>query len=95
MDLEVTGEIWHWRGPAPYYFVTVPADTSARLKEVASAVTYGWGMVPVLARVGDTEWETSLWPKDGGYIVPIKDAFRKAERLALGDVAEVELSVRR
>ena len=27
MDLDVTGEIWHWRGPAPYYFVTVPADT--------------------------------------------------------------------
>ena len=93
MDLDVTGEIWHWRGPAPYYFVTVRADTSARLKEVASAVTYGWGMVPVLARVGDTEWETSLWPKDGGYVVPLKDAVRQAEDLEEGEVVTIRLTV--
>ncbi len=93
MDLDVSGEIWHWRGPAPYYFVTVPAETSARLKEVASAVTYGWGMVPVLARVGDTEWETSLWPKDGGYVVPLKDRVRRAEEIELGDVVSMVLHV--
>jgi hypothetical protein len=93
MDLDVTGEIWHWRGPSPYYFVTVPADTSARLKEVAAAVTYGWGMVPVLARVGVTEWETSLWPKDGGYVVPLKDAVRHAEDLEEGELVTIELTV--
>jgi len=93
MDLDVTGEIWHWRGPAPYYFVTVPADTSARLKEVASAVTYGWGMVPVLAQVGATEWETSLWPKDGGYVVPLKDAVRHAEDLEEGELVTIRLTV--
>ena len=93
MDLDVTGEIWHWRGPAPYYFVTVPADTSARLKEVAAGVTYGWGMVPVLAQVGDTEWETSLWPKDGGYVVPLKDAVRHAEDLEEGEVVTIQLTV--
>ena len=93
MDLDVTGEIWHWRGPAPYYFVTVPADTSARLKEVAAVVTYGWGRVPVLAQVGDTEWETSLWPKDGGYVVPLKDAVRHAEDLEEGELVTVELTV--
>jgi hypothetical protein len=93
MDLDVTGEIWHWRGPAPYYFVTVPADTSARLKEVSAAVTYGWGMVPVLARVGDTEWETSLWPKDGSYVVPLKDAVRHAEDLEEGELVTIELTV--
>ena len=93
MDVDVTGEIWHWRGPAPYYFVTVPADASARLKEVASAVTYGWGMVPVLAEVGDTEWETSLWPKDGGYVVPLKDAVRRAEDLEEGEIVTIRLTV--
>ena len=93
MDLDVTGEIWHWRGPAPYYFVTVPAETSARIEEVASAVTYGWGMVPVLARVGNTEWQTSLWPKDGGYVVPLKDAVRRAEDLEEGELVTVELTV--
>ena len=93
MDLDVTGEIWHWRGPAPYYFVTVPADTSARLKEVAAAVTYGWGMVPVSVRIGDTAWRTSLFPKDGGYLLPLRDSVRKRESLELGDVVSVRLTV--
>jgi hypothetical protein len=47
MDLEVTGDVWEWRGPAPYYFVTVPDEESAQLREVAAGVTYGWGMIPV------------------------------------------------
>jgi hypothetical protein len=52
-------------GPVPYYFVTVPEEHSLDLKDVSRVVTYGWGMIPVRARIGDTEWATSLWPKDG------------------------------
>ena len=93
MELTFAGEIWFWRGPAPWHFITVPADESAAIEAVASLVTYGWGMVPVTVRVGDSEWESSLWPKDGGYIVPIKAWVRKAEQLEAGDTAEVRLIV--
>ena len=62
VDLEFSGEIWRWRGPAPYYFVTVPEEQSLDLKAVSASVTYGWGMIPVRVRIGDTEWTTSLWP---------------------------------
>jgi hypothetical protein len=93
MDLDVTGDIWHWRGPAPFYFVTVPAEQSRHLKAVSAAVTYGWGMIPVLARVGDTEWETSLFPKNGLYVVPLKDAVRDAEGLDEGETVTVRLTV--
>lgn len=55
MRLEFSGEIWFWRGPAP--------------------------------------WETSLWPKDGRYVVPVKTQVRRAEGLEEGDVAEVVLVV--
>jgi uncharacterized protein DUF1905 len=72
MTLEFSGEIWQRRGPAPYYFVTVPQEQSVDLKAVSASVTYGWGMIPVRvpgtqrnAGCGDTEWTTSLWPKDG------------------------------
>ncbi len=95
MDLEVTGDVWHWRGPAPYYFVTVPDDESAQIRAVAAAVTYGWGMIPVLARTGATEWETSLFPKDGRYVVPLKDEVRRAEVLDEGDTITVRLTVAR
>ena len=93
MELDVTGEVWEWRGPAPYYFVTVPDGESAHLRGVAAAVTYGWGMIPVLARIGETEWETSLWPKDGRYVVPLKDVVRRAEDIDAGDTVTVRLLV--
>jgi Domain of unknown function (DUF1905) len=89
MDFEFTAEIWEWRGPAPYHFLTVPGRDSQDLHELSPDVTYGWGMIPVRARIGATEFETSLWPKDGGYAVPLKDAVRHAEGLALGDVVTV------
>ncbi len=91
--LQVTGEIWQWRGPAPYYFLTVPGEQSRHLRDVASAVTYGWGMVPVRAQLGATTWETSLFPKDGLYVVPLKDSVRSAETLAEGDTVTVRLTV--
>lgn len=93
MNLDFAADLWHWRGPAPYYFVTVPGEESLDLQAVSSGVTYGWGMIPVRARIGATEWETSLFPKDGGYVVPIKDAVRRAEGLDEGDTVSVRLSV--
>ncbi len=63
------------------------------LEAVSEMVTYGWGMIPVAVTMGDTEWTTSLWPKDGGYIVPLKAAARKAEKVEVGDVVDLRLTV--
>ena len=93
MNLDFTGKIWYWRGPSPYYFVTVPPPEADALHAIAASVTYGWGMIPVHLRIGQTAWQTSLWPKEGGYIVPLKDAVRKAERLEEGDEVTIQLRV--
>ena len=93
MDLELTGEIWYWRGPSPYHFVTVPEEQCVELKAAAAQVSYGWGVIPVSAQIGDTEWTTSLFPKDGRYLVPVKQAVQRAEELELGDVVTVRLTV--
>jgi hypothetical protein len=50
-------------------------------------------MIPVEVRIGTTKWKTALWPKDGNYVLPIKDRVRMAERLELGDDVTVELEV--
>ncbi len=94
MTIEFKGKIWFWRGPSPYYFVTVPAKQSRDLNVISEVVTYGWGMIPVKARIGQTEWKTSLFPKDGGYIVPLKDSVRKAEALEEGKTVTIRLEVR-
>lgn len=93
MNFEFSEEIWFWRGPAPWYFVTVPAPQSSELKAISSLVTYGWGVIPVTAQIGRTEWQTSLFPKADLYIVPIKASVRKRENLDLGDIVTVQLEV--
>jgi hypothetical protein len=93
MDLEFSGELWFWRGPAPWHFVTVPDDKCGELEAASAVVSYGWGMIPVTARIGDTSWTTSLWPKDGRYVVPVKAWVRQAEDLELGDTVTVGLTL--
>lgn len=94
MNIDFSGEIWFWKGPAPWYFVTVPDEQCLDLKAVSGRVTYGWGMIPVHVRIGKTEWTTSLFPKDGSYIVPVKASARKAEKLEEGDKVKVRLEIR-
>lgn len=94
MNIEFNGRILYWRGPAPWYFVSVPAKQSRDLKAISALVTYGWGVIPVLVRIGKTEWKTSLFPKDGRYLVPIKASVRKAEDLDTGDKVTVQLEIR-
>ena len=91
MDLEFDGEVIHWRGPPPYHFVTIPVPESAALRDASSLVSYGWGVIPVTARVGRTEWTTSLFPKDGGYLLPVKDAVRTRLAVDVGDTVTVRL----
>ncbi len=93
MNIEFNSKIWFWKGPAPWYFATVPAKQCRDLKAISGFVTYGWGMIPVTARIGKTEWKTSLFPKDGRYIVPIKASVRKAEKLEEGDQVTIRLEV--
>jgi hypothetical protein len=94
MEVEFAGELYYWRGPSPYHFITVPEEICVGLRAVSALVTYGWGMIPVSVRIGESAFETSLFPKDGGYIVPIKDAVRHAEELSVGDLVALEMAVR-
>ena len=93
MDVAFSGELWFWRGPAPFHFITVPEGPSGQLAAASASVTYGWGMIPVSAQIGATEWTTSLFPKDGQYIVPVKASVQKAEGLEIGDLVKVRLVV--
>ncbi len=93
MRVRFTGEIVYWRGPSPFHFVPVPAAECRDLHEAAAYASYGWGVIPVSATIGATRFTTSLFPKDGGYLVPVKSAVRRAEEIDVGDVVVVELVV--
>ena len=94
MEYTFTSRVIEWRGPAPYYYLPVPADESADIREIAAMASYGWGVIPVTARIGGVEFETSLFPRDGGYLLPLKDAVRKPRQLTVGDEVTVGMTVR-
>lgn len=93
VKLTFAADMFEWRGPSPFYFVRVPAGEAARIAEVSSMVTYGWGVIPVTVTVGATTATTSLFPKDGGYLVPIKNSVRLPEGLSVGDIVDVTLAI--
>ena len=90
MEWRFEGEVIEWRGPSPYFFVAMSESDSAELKEEAPSLIY-WGQVPVQVVIGDTEFSTALFPKDGCYLVPLKDAVRKAVGINEGDVVALAL----
>ncbi len=80
MKFTFTSEVVEWRGPAPFYFIPTPAKHTAEFKSIASQKSYGWGVLYANIRIGNEYWKTTLMPKDGAYLIPI----RKAIRLELG-----------
>jgi hypothetical protein len=95
MELRFRGEMIYWRGPSPFTFVRIPEAESDDIAEIASMVTYGWGAIPVNARIGKTDFYTALFPKDGVYLLPVRVAVRRAEGVDVGDLVDVELEVGR
>ncbi len=88
-----SGAIFEWRGPSPFYFIEIPSAQSAKIKERASQLTYGWGVIPVTGVIGDTEFTTSLIPKDGLYLLPIKNVVRFGENLEVGQEVQAKLTL--
>ncbi|QKS86981.1 DUF1905 domain-containing protein [Curtobacterium flaccumfaciens] len=91
MELEFRGEVIEWRGPSPFFFAVVPPDAAEVIADLAPVLTYGWGVIPARVTIGSVTWTTSLFPKDGGYLVPLRAAERKRARAELGDSPEITL----
>ena len=95
LELQFTGVVWFWRGPSPFFFVVVPDEPSSAIRSVSRVASYGWGAIPVKVQLADRAWRTSIFPKDGRYLVPIRAAVRIAEGLGDGDVVTMRLTIGR
>jgi len=92
-DFTFAGDVIEWRGPAPFFFVAVPPEWVAEVRYAARQASYGWGVVPVQAIAGGVPFTTSLFPRDDGYLLPLKAAVREKAKIALGDMIAVEIRV--
>ena len=93
MKIKFQGAMIEWRGPSPFYFVPLPEVQSKKIKAIAAQLTYGWGVIPVLGKIGKTEFSTALIPKGGLYYLPIKNALRFAEELEVGSEVSVSITL--
>lgn len=93
VKLKFEGEVIYWRGPSPFHFVAVPEPVAKKIKAEAARLTYGWGVIPVTATVSKIEFTTSLFPKNGGYLLPIKNAVRIPAEIEVGDTLAISLSL--
>lgn len=91
MEFEVAGEVFEWRGPAPFYFVAIPVEYAREIDEVKQELTYGWGMITCKIMVEGRVYKTAITPKDGTYYIPLKDEIRRRHGLAVGDQVELQL----
>ena len=93
MEWTFEGPVVYWRGPAPFYFIPLPEHVLDDLAPVANELTYGWGCIPATVTIGNTTFTTSMIPKDGGFLVPVKVAVRRAEGIDEGDRVEASVAV--
>lgn len=93
MTFDFSGEAISWRGPAPFVFVPTPPEITVEIKAFAKRASYGWGCIPVRALIGATEFTTSLFPRDGVYMVPVKVVVQKAEGVEVGSHVEITMEV--
>lgn len=92
-EIAFAGTVVEWRGPAPFLFVPVPEEMVGELRYAARLASYGWGVVPVKATINDVAFTTSLFPRNGGYLLPVKVAVQRATGVGLGDRVEVRITV--
>jgi hypothetical protein len=100
----VTTPLWIWtsdKAPASWHFLTIDGEVAeainalALMRRLESGRRKSWGSMKVTVTIGETSWDTSIFPaKDvGGWMLPVKAAVRKAERLLAGDAVEVTVAV--
>jgi hypothetical protein len=93
MEFEFESVLIEWRGPAPFVFAPIPEDESAAIKAFAKKASYGWGCIPVIAKIGNTEFTTSIMPKDGRFLLPVKVAVQKTEIVGIGDLVFARIRI--
>jgi hypothetical protein len=92
-------KLWRWTGgKASWFFLTLPARISREIRIVdAGPQRVGFGALRVAATIGGSTWRTSIFPSAQlkAYILPVKAAVRKAEKMTEGKSVNVQIVVTR
>lgn len=93
MRFRFVAPVIYWRGPAPHVFARLPDEVAEGIRALGPSVSYGWGCVAVSATIGSAVFTTSLFPREGTYLLPLKVAVRRTLALEEGADVAVEMTV--
>ena len=96
LTLEFTAPLWRWEARREFWtFVSLPAELTGEVRELAGDLPRGFGAIRAHARVGAKQWWTSVFPQnaDGQYVLPVKKSVRESNGLELGDDVRVWLQL--
>ncbi len=95
MRFTFDAELWRYKHDNPWFFVTLPADDSQRIREETDGLRKGFGSVRVEATIGTSTWRTSVFPdsKSRCFVLPVKKQVRRAEQIEDGDPCEVTVAL--
>jgi len=90
-----SGELWSSNGKGAWHFISIAQNISDEIKFFTKDFKKGWGSVRVIVKIGETEWNTSLFPdsKLGLYVLPVKSDVRKKEKIDIGDVVSLSIKL--
>ena len=99
INFSFRGQCWLWQSESTaWHFINLPVDKSEEIKFFNESITIkkrGWGAVRVQVMIGETVWETSIFPhkESKTYILPVKADVRKAEGIKAGDEVDVHVKI--
>jgi hypothetical protein len=97
-SFEVTGKVGLWPSARPdggWHYLIVKGQAAMEIRYAALGRTGGFGSIKVRARIGQTNWQTSLFPHrdSGGFIILLKAEVRRRERIAAGKRVRLHLTI--
>jgi len=95
IQFNFSATVWKYQGNAGWYFVSLPKELSAEIRDTLRNDEEGWGRLKAVAQMGNMEWQTSIWfdTKADTYLLPLKAEVRKKEKVEEGQMIEVAIYV--
>ena len=94
MTYTFTAELYLWEARVDsWVFANLPEDVADEIEDAAPEPRRGFGAVKVEVTVGSSTWRTSVFPskQDATFVLPVKKAILKAEKLAVGETVRIIL----
>ncbi len=90
-----SAKLWKDKGKGGWVFVSLPKDISKEIKETLGWQEEGWGRMKVSASIANIIWDSAIWfdKKQQIYLLPVKAEIRKRNKLTLGQLTEVVISI--